>query len=182
MSNLDELKQKLSRETAQTKISPTLEAALLREFDQVAVAHASACRVEFTRRIALAAAIAALVLAVFWPSQKPADQPQRKVVEAARQTQPVLAVHPVPAVHKRKPKHPAPPDPEPQFVRIPYSLPLAPYERAEIVRMEMPVSALAAAGIHISTPDTSARAQADLVVGEDGMARAVRVISILNNE
>lgn len=174
MNNLDELKAKLSREAARVPISPAVEAALLEEFD--------ARRRGRILLLAGAVAIAASLLIFFWPASKPVDQTQRKVVEAARQTQPVPSVRPVLAVHKRKPKHAAPPDPEPQFVRIPYSLPLAPYERAEIVRMEMPVSALAAAGIRISTADTSARAQADLVIGEDGMARAVRIISILNNQ
>ena len=179
MNNLDELKTKLAREAAQTPISPAVEAALLKEF----VAHAAACRVEFTRRIALAVAIAASLLAVAWPSRKPVEKPQPKVAAMASQIQPVpVAIHPLPVTHKRKPKHAAPADIEQQFVRIPYSMPLAPYERAEVVRMEMPVSALAAAGIHISTPDTSARAQADLVIGEDGMARAVRLISILNQQ
>ena len=174
MNNLDELEAKLAREATQTKISPAVEAALLKEFD----AHR---RRRILRR-AVALAVDASLLVVFWPARKPVDQPQRKVVQAPRESPPVAAIRPLPAIHKRKPKQAAPEDPEPQFVRIPYSLPLEPYERAEIVRMEMPVSALAAAGIHISTPDTSARAQADLVVGEDGMARAVRVISILNNE
>ena len=49
MNTLDELKEKLIRETERTPISPAVEAALLREFDNVA--HALACRVEFTQRL-----------------------------------------------------------------------------------------------------------------------------------
>lgn len=64
------------------------------------------------------------------------------------------------------------------FVPIPYVAPLAPYERAEIVRMELPVSALIAAGLPMRTADQGARAEADVVVGQDGRARAVRLISI----
>jgi hypothetical protein len=64
------------------------------------------------------------------------------------------------------------------FVPIPYVAPLGVYERAEIVRMEVPVAALIAAGFPMRTSDPGARAQADVVVGQDGRARAVRLISI----
>ena len=67
---------------------------------------------------------------------------------------------------------------EQTFVPIPYVMPLAPYERAEVVRMELPVAALIAAGLQLRTADPGARAEADVVVGQDGRARAVRLISI----
>jgi hypothetical protein len=57
-------------------------------------------------------------------------------------------------------------------------MPLDPAERASIVRMEMPVAALIAAGMPLFAADTGARAQADIMVGEDGLARAIRVVSI----
>jgi hypothetical protein len=59
-------------------------------------------------------------------------------------------------------------------------MPLEPAERASIVRMEMPVAALVAAGMPLFAADTGARVQADVVVGEDGLARAIRLISILD--
>jgi hypothetical protein len=46
--------------------------------------------------------------------------------------------------------------------------------------MEMPVAALIAAGMPLFAADTGARVQADVVVGEDGLARAIRLISILD--
>jgi hypothetical protein len=64
------------------------------------------------------------------------------------------------------------------FVPIPYVLPPDPYERVEVVRMRMPVAALIAAGFQMQTADQSAEAEADVVVGQDGRARAVRLISI----
>jgi hypothetical protein len=45
--------------------------------------------------------------------------------------------------------------------------------------MELPVAALIAAGLQLRTADPGARAEADVVVGQDGRARAVRLISIL---
>lgn len=52
------------------------------------------------------------------------------------------------------------PTPVPQnssdvFVAIPYTAPLAPYERSTIVRMDVPVSALIAAGFDVHAPDKS---------------------------
>ena len=67
---------------------------------------------------------------------------------------------------------------EQPFVPIPYVAPLGAYERAEVVRMEVPVAALIAAGFPMRTTDPGARAEADVVVGQDGRARAVRLISI----
>jgi len=80
--------------------------------------------------------------------------------------------------HRRtKPSKPADAEPERPFVAIPYTAPLGPYERAEIVRMDVPVSALIAAGFPMMS-DPAASALADLLVGQDGRARAVRLISI----
>src|SRR5689334_7700640 len=67
---------------------------------------------------------------------------------------------------------------EQPFVPIPYVAPLGAYERAEIVRMQMPVAALIAAGLPMRTRDPGASAEADVVVGQDGRARAVRLISV----
>jgi hypothetical protein len=67
---------------------------------------------------------------------------------------------------------------EQPFVPIPYVLPPAPYERVEVVRMKLPVAALIAAGFQMQTADLGAEAEADVIVGQDGRARAVRLISI----
>ena len=67
---------------------------------------------------------------------------------------------------------------EQPFVAIPYSLPLEPWERAEVRRVDMPVSALIAAGFPMSMMDPGAHAQADVLVGQDGRARAIRLVSI----
>jgi hypothetical protein len=75
--------------------------------------------------------------------------------------------------------HPIPP-PHPvarPFVEIPYTAPLAPYERSEIVRMDLPVSALIAAGFEVDSPDTGAILRADVLFGQDGRAHAIRLLS-----
>jgi hypothetical protein len=44
--------------------------------------------------------------------------------------------------------------------------------------MEMPVAALIAAGLPLAISDPAAQAKADVLIGEDGRPRAVRLISI----
>ena len=61
--------------------------------------------------------------------------------------------------------------------RDPYVAPLAPYERAEVVRMDVSVAALRAAGLDVHVPDTGATVLADLVLGQDGRAHAIRLVS-----
>lgn len=63
------------------------------------------------------------------------------------------------------------------FIEIPYIAPLAPYERTSIVRMDVPVSALIAAGFDVHAVDTGAALRADVLFGQDGRAHAIRLVS-----
>jgi anti-sigma factor RsiW len=63
------------------------------------------------------------------------------------------------------------------FVPIPYVQPLDPYESATVMRMDVPVAALIAVGYKVDASDPSAVVKADVLVGEDGRAHAVRVLS-----
>jgi hypothetical protein len=71
--------------------------------------------------------------------------------------------------------------PETPFVEMPYVAPLAPYERSEVVRMEVSVAALEAAGLEVHARDTGAMVLADLLLGQDGRAHAVRLVSEKEN-
>lgn len=63
------------------------------------------------------------------------------------------------------------------FFEIPYIAPLAPYERTKIVRMDVPVSALIAAGYDMHAVDTGVALRADVLFGQDGRAHAIRLVS-----
>jgi len=63
------------------------------------------------------------------------------------------------------------------FVPIPYVQPLDQYEAATVMRMEVPVAALIAIGYKVDASDPAAVVKADVLVGEDGRAHAVRVLS-----
>jgi len=62
------------------------------------------------------------------------------------------------------------------FVGIPYLPPLDPHENATIVRMNIRVATLIAVGYRV-TADPETIVPADVLVGEDGRAHAVRVLS-----
>ena len=69
------------------------------------------------------------------------------------------------------------PQPQPEvFMRIPYVVPAAPYERTAVVRMNVPAAALIAAGLEVRSPAEDSLA-ADVLVGQDGRALAVSLVS-----
>ena len=69
------------------------------------------------------------------------------------------------------------PSAEQPFVRIPYVAPLAPYERAAVVRMNLPAAALIAAGFEVRVPDAGVSVAADVLVGQDGRPYAIRPVT-----
>jgi hypothetical protein len=58
------------------------------------------------------------------------------------------------------------------FLKIPYVIPPAPYERTEVIRMEVPVAALIEAGFTMNAP-ASDSVRADVLVGQDRRPLAV---------
>lgn len=82
----------------------------------------------------------------------------------------VIALHRTPAPAKSG-------DPRPSsFVGIPYLPPLDPRENATIVRMDIQVATLIAAGYSVAA-EPGEVVPADVLIGEDGRARAVRMLS-----
>jgi hypothetical protein len=165
---------RVASEAASTAPPPELEAVLLKTF--VAVRKP---RPRYTTRAILTGAIAAtLLLAYYASSGSPPAPTPAPAVRAAPPPVSIAAAKPQPRPHKPRPKPPAP-DTQP-FVAIPYTVPLDPREPATVVRMEIPVAALAAAGLTIPAPDPAASAQTDVIISQDGRIRAVRLISISN--
>ncbi len=67
----------------------------------------------------------------------------------------------------------APPQQMEEFFEIPYTPALADYDGGRVVRVNMPGASVRSLGL----PVMSDRVQADLFVGDDGIARAIRVVS-----
>ncbi len=61
------------------------------------------------------------------------------------------------------------------FVQVPYVVPPAPYERVEVIRQDVPLAALIAAGFEVHVDDAGGTLPADVLVGQDGRVLAVRL-------
>ena len=158
-----------------TTLPKGLEIALLREFDATWPKRTPRRKLFWTP-----VAVAAALIFAFWfyPAKRPAPvvtRPAAPRLIAAGAAAPVE--QPKAAEARRRARKAVPKDSNP-FIAIPYTIPLAPYERAQVMQVEMPVAELIAAGIPINTSDPGAQARADVLVGDDGRARAFRLISI----
>jgi hypothetical protein len=146
---------RLREQSARAEPSAELEAALLAEFGRT---HRRRRMVSWAwQSAAVAAAVIALVFAGF--DRRPPGE-----VQAGDLVDPIQES----------------PTAEQPFVAIPYVAPISPYEQASVVRMDLPVAALIAAGLPMQTRDPSARVEADVLVGQDGQPRAVRVVAVAN--
>jgi hypothetical protein len=63
------------------------------------------------------------------------------------------------------------------FMMLPAALTLPVFESGEIVRMELPVTSLPAYGLEIAPESRRSAVEADLLVGQDGQARAIRLVN-----
>jgi hypothetical protein len=62
------------------------------------------------------------------------------------------------------------------FTAIPYVAPPAPYERTEVMRMNVPLAALIAAGLEVRETNSRGSVRADVLVGQDGRPLAIRLV------
>jgi len=62
------------------------------------------------------------------------------------------------------------------FFEIPYVEPLRPDQRGDVFRIQMPRANMAVFGLPLSGGRLDARVTADVLMGEDGVARAIRFI------
>lgn len=155
---------------------PELEARVLAEFDR------AAARRRAIGWLPVMGLAAAALLGLVWVERRtPAVEPRESAVtEVTHAILPAstpsgsTAAHLIRARHRRTQPQPAPKSDG--FLPIPYTIPLGPEERATIVRMEIPVAALIAAGFAVPMLDPGEMVQADVLVGQDGRARAIRPV------
>lgn len=63
------------------------------------------------------------------------------------------------------------------FVPVPYAAPLAPGESVDVIRTQLDTQALDRMGVNVVVASAaSAKVDADVVLGQDGLPRAVRVL------
>jgi hypothetical protein len=91
---------------------------------------------------------------------------------------PVPPAHP--AISALAAAQPAPGEPiavvESEFIPLPNAAVLEAGEEVNLVRMELPRSTMIAMGFDMTSEDTGDSIAADVVLGSDGLARAVRLV------
>jgi hypothetical protein len=161
-----------------------IEARVLAEFDRTVARRRHASRWVLAAGLAAAALVGLVAVERRGPSAQPAVQvaaravespasvaasvPGRTVASVARVRHMVARVRNMVARVRQVTEENQP------FLQIPYTVPLSPEERATVVRMEVPVAALIAAGFSIATSDPGAVVDAEVLVSQDGRARAIR--------
>jgi hypothetical protein len=63
-----------------------------------------------------------------------------------------------------------------EFIALPYAQSEVPLEQPVIVRVQIPLSELGVMGVPFAPATTGEKVNADLLVGQDGVARAVRLV------
>jgi Putative zinc-finger len=177
--------------------SSALEMGLLEQFvsEHAAAAAATGPASTAARRLspwikAAAAIVCAAAPLAWWllagstrherPAQASIDPPrQPAAVATPSPALPTVAVTPSPAPVAKTPRSRRQPrviHPD-GFIPLPASAGLPAFESGEIVRMEVPVTLLSSYGVQVS-PDLGNRPiQADLLVGQDGHPRAIRLVT-----
>ncbi len=167
---------------------PAVRAAIMAEFRRTY--RATPIRRSIAKWVALAAAAALVLLAVFLGTRP--RRPEKIVTAVASQVEAPARVAPAvprvaaqprkPAKRRRVVRVQAPPPPEEtpevatDFVAIPYSEPLRPEERVDMFRMEMPRANMAVFGLPVTGGHLDSRVTADVLIGEDGVMRAIRFV------
>ena len=107
----------------------------------------------------------------------PPDEPSRVTAPAPPVT-PRLApgVKPLPARPAVRPAQPATPASS-EFVALPAAFALPELESGRIVRMEVPLAMLPAYGLEFVPDATPSAVQAEFLIGQDGVPRAIRLAS-----
>ena len=155
----------LKRAAAVPPPDPAREAALMSAFDAVhgpaRAGGAAIARRDYWYLGAFAAAAALVVVASL-----PAARAGRHPAPAGGS----------PAAHIPPPSRDVPLGPPNEFVLVPGAAALPPMESGTLVRMDVPVSMLPSFGV-TPPPGHAAAVTADFVVAQDGLPRAVRLVS-----
>ena len=158
---LAEALRDLAGSAAVPPVDPSREAALMAAFDAARIERAPAAKGrQYWGMAALAAAAAVLIVVALHPPV-PGIRGARGGGQSARVESPV-----------RQASEPQPPN---EFVIVPGAAALPAMESGSLVRMDLPVSMLPSLGL---TPPGVGRpmVKADLVIGQDGLTRAVRLV------
>lgn len=181
VSRVDALLRKLSQE------SPQQPPHRLRLHMENAVQRYRSSETFAAKRWLLAAAVlfAALALTIgtmISKRSRHSDPLSRVVAPANPQPTPVLETQRVmpktlPPAKVKRHLHPKVANPQPVFVRLPFSDPTLAVGTSVTIRLALSDAELLAMGIRPIESDPSRSYVADLVLGDDGLPRAIRIVS-----
>jgi hypothetical protein len=152
---------------------PEVEARLLAAFRQK---RASKTRRRKARTVALATLAIAAGITLFFARSRP--QPKQIAPMPVRQQPIAVAAAPVPmpkAAPKARPIKRQPREIVTQFFPLLDVAP--PFERGELLRVTVPASTMRKVGLPVNEDHLTDRIYADVLVGEEGLARAIRFVS-----
>jgi hypothetical protein len=126
--------------------------------------------------VTMLTAAAAVILAIVMQPRPTAVRPVEPVVIVTPQPEPRPAVIPATPSPRRAPHR------QPAALReiatefFPLLDVQPPFERGELVRMTVPASAMRDVGLPVSQDHLADMVQADVLVGQEGLARAIRFV------
>lgn len=157
-------------------------------------------RVQVLRWVSALAAGLALAAVLYWVNRRPIETaavvtpkaaPKAKTPEAAVEQQPPAQLQSVTTARKqaRRPKpkpalRSAPVAPAPlqevatEFFALPYAPPIDVNDEAQVIRVRLPRSAMRTVGLPVNEDRWFERVPADVLLGQDGIARAVRFVKV----
>ena len=123
----------------------------------------------------MAAAAAIVIIAIYFRPQR--SEPARAIVDPPKAIEPTVVVEPAPQPVKtvaRAPRRTRPREIATEFFPLVEFAP--PLDRAELVRVSLPASAMRTVGLPVREDRLSDRVQADVLVSEEGLATAIRFV------
>jgi hypothetical protein len=182
--NLDEPVVRALRALAErdrAKEAPSrVEEAVLREFRRRRVLRQWRRAGLWTSAVAAAAVIVTLALPGPQAPPAPAYEPVSSAAEATVAPAAPSPAPVTPAAPARRPRRAPPPPLKPREVVTEF-FPLVdvapPFESGELVRVTLPAAAMRTVGLPVREDRLLDRIQADVLVGQEGMARAIRFVS-----
>ena len=184
--SLSELRAAMSGMEAPAEVKP----AVLSEFRSIGQRRRK-LRIALASWGAIAACVVLTAAGLYWRlTRNERTPPQEAVAKSAARPAPAeqpkeLAAVPNEPVkrqvrRKRRPRSEAVQASQPvaDFVALPSAPPLDAAEGGSIVRVTLPRSAMRSFGIAVDDIESPGRVTADVMVGSDGMARAVRFVSL----
>jgi hypothetical protein len=158
----------LARDLRRSEAPPRVEARLVSAFRERNVGTVARPRAFWVLATTWASAAAALLaLAVFLSHPHPAKPVHRTSPNAVQYTAVQTGVDGETAI---------PNDFESDFIPLPNAEEIAPNEEVNVVRVEVPRSTMIALGFPLMADTASESVEADVMLGADGLARAVRFL------